>query len=321
VPRLSIVIPYLGGVGRLEDTLVSVLENRPADCQILVVLGQPYADPYSLAGEICFLKAPAEAGLMECIALGIDASRAAIVHVLGCGVEATCGWVEAALGHFADPHVAAVAPLVVDRFDQRKILSAGLTYTLGGGVRRIAAGPILQRLVQDPAALCGADLLASFYRRSAVQAVLPWLDRAADCLLGADWALALRHAGYRSVLEPNCLVAANHDALNAGRSFGAGRARERLFWRWAPTRGWIRSLAGHALLLGRECVHCLVRPTLTCRLAGRVWASLEIPAHRRHWRRIARPVVPPAAVIGPPHFLTRNCQHWTVEARKLEEQG
>ena len=49
--RLSIVIPVLGSLDGLEDTLVSVLENRPADCQIVVVLNQPYDDPYDLKDE------------------------------------------------------------------------------------------------------------------------------------------------------------------------------------------------------------------------------------------------------------------------------
>jgi hypothetical protein len=47
VPRLSIIIPVLGSSTRLESTLVSVLENRPPDCEILVLLGAPYDDPFA----------------------------------------------------------------------------------------------------------------------------------------------------------------------------------------------------------------------------------------------------------------------------------
>lgn len=307
MPRLSIVIPFLGGISRLEDTLVSVLENRPAHCQILVVLGQPYADPYALAGEVCFLTAPAASRLMDCIALGIDASRAPIVHVLGCGVEATCGWADAALRHFDNPGIAAVTPVAVDRFNRQRIVSAGLAYTAGGGVRRIAAGQALESLVGEPDALCGTNVLASFYRKAAVEAVMPWLDYAAGGMLEADWALALRHAGYHSVVEPSCLVAANHDVLAAFSTLAEGLAAERLFWRWAPTRGWIRSLAGHAALVLLECLQCPVRPSVVCRLAGRFWAGLQFPAQRRHWRRIAQPIPPPAQVIRPPHFISRDC--------------
>ena len=52
MPRLSIIIPALGNSARLESTLVSVLENRPLDCDIIVVHTGEYNDPYDLAGEI-----------------------------------------------------------------------------------------------------------------------------------------------------------------------------------------------------------------------------------------------------------------------------
>src|SRR5436305_571247 len=39
VPRLSIIIPCLGGAAEFDGTLVSVLQNRPADCEVLVALG------------------------------------------------------------------------------------------------------------------------------------------------------------------------------------------------------------------------------------------------------------------------------------------
>ena len=41
MPRLSIVIPSVADCNLLEDSLVSVLENRPADCGILVVHNRP----------------------------------------------------------------------------------------------------------------------------------------------------------------------------------------------------------------------------------------------------------------------------------------
>ena len=55
VPRLAIVISAIGSIESLEGTLVSVLENRPADCEILVVLNRPYSDPYDLQGEVRFV--------------------------------------------------------------------------------------------------------------------------------------------------------------------------------------------------------------------------------------------------------------------------
>ena len=40
-PRLSIVIPMTTGPEPLEETLVSVLENRPDDCEIIAVIARP----------------------------------------------------------------------------------------------------------------------------------------------------------------------------------------------------------------------------------------------------------------------------------------
>ena len=40
-PKLSIVIPTPTDTAALEETLVSVLENRPDDCEIIVALGGP----------------------------------------------------------------------------------------------------------------------------------------------------------------------------------------------------------------------------------------------------------------------------------------
>src|SRR3954469_4194264 len=55
VPRLSIVIPCLGGAADFDATLVSVLQNRPGDCEVLVAHSEPYDDPYRLHGEVHFI--------------------------------------------------------------------------------------------------------------------------------------------------------------------------------------------------------------------------------------------------------------------------
>ena len=59
MPRLSIVIPVLGDPQQLDDTLLSVLENRPARCEIVVVHNRPYHDPYHLCEEVRFIQAEA----------------------------------------------------------------------------------------------------------------------------------------------------------------------------------------------------------------------------------------------------------------------
>ena len=56
MPRLAIVITAVGSVESVERTLVSVLENRPTDCEVFVALNQPYSDPYDLKDEVRFVQ-------------------------------------------------------------------------------------------------------------------------------------------------------------------------------------------------------------------------------------------------------------------------
>lgn len=138
--RLSIVIPVLGRSKQLDDTLVSVLENRPADCEIIVVHTRPYDDPYDLAGEVRFLKARRRAGIGGCLNLALSVCKAPVVHVIACGVEVCPGWADAALRRFVDPHIVAVAAMLLDSNERQSVVSAGLAYHAGGTVWRIDQG-------------------------------------------------------------------------------------------------------------------------------------------------------------------------------------
>ena len=52
MPRLSIVIPCAQDAERFETTLASVLQNRPGDCELLLIQPRSYDDPYELADEV-----------------------------------------------------------------------------------------------------------------------------------------------------------------------------------------------------------------------------------------------------------------------------
>jgi hypothetical protein len=86
VPRLSIVIPCLGGAAEFDGTLVSVLQNRPADCEVLVVHTAAYDDPYQLGEEVQFLRASSRS-LVELINSACQHATGEIVHLVGCGLE------------------------------------------------------------------------------------------------------------------------------------------------------------------------------------------------------------------------------------------
>jgi GT2 family glycosyltransferase len=284
VLRLSIVIPVLGDQKPLDDTLVSVLENRPANCELLVVHNQSYSDPYDLAGEVQFLEAPRGAGFVECVNLGVAACRAPVVHVLACGVEVRAGWANAALRHFRDPEVASVAPLIVRCDDDRAVISAGLGYRAEGVAWRLGQGRTPDQIAEEPEDLCGPDALAAFYRRSAIEAVGLFSPSAVDMLAAADMAMSLRRAGFRCIVEPKSLGQVDPAAVRRRPGFRHGRHSERLFWRWASAHGRVQSVAAHAALLAGECVIGLWRPSMLMQLAGRAFGALGAAIGRNQCR-------------------------------------
>ncbi len=304
--RLSILIPVLNRLKKLEDTLVSILENRPANCQIVVVLNEPYADPYQLGDEVCFVEAARDADLIESINFGLANCRAPIIHILSCGMEVSPGWTDIVLSHFKDPKVAAVAPLVLQRRERNKVISAGVGYRAGGAARRLGFSKSLAEATLEKEYYFGADILAAFYRRSAWNAVNGLNPAIKGHLSGVDLALALQFAGFSCISEPNCRVYAElDDAIGAGR-LGGGRAAERLFWTWASRMGWLRAISGHAALLIKECMESVIRPSTLINLCGRAWEALRFPRRKRVERTAINPSSTAAHPIASPHFAGKQ---------------
>jgi len=316
VPGLSILIPVLNKLKKLEDTLVSILENRPANCQIVVVLNEPYGDPYQLRDEVCFVEAAPDADLIESINFGLANCHTPIIHILSCGMEVSPGWTDSVLPHFADPAIAAVAPLVLQRRDRNKVISAGVGYRASGAARRLGFGKSPAQASLEKEQFFGADILAAFYRHSAWDAVCGLNPSIEDHLSGVDLALALHFAGLRCMAEPECKMYADpEDAVGAGR-LGRGRSAERLFWTWASRMGWVRALSGHAALLTAECLESLVRPSTFLHLCGRAWEALRFPMHKRVQRTAISRSSTAAHPIAPPHFAAKQRRRSATYADK-----
>ena len=270
MPRLAIIIPFEGNTKALEDTLISVLENRPDDSEVLVVLDQPYEDPYALGDEVEFVAAPSRPGLIAGMNLGIERSRAPIVHLVTCGTLVAEGWADAAMRHFDDPQVVAVAPVVVDARNPERILAAGMAYGAGGDVRAIRPNPTARRQEILATRVLAPHLSAAFYRRSALELAGRFAVEVPDPLAWLDMGLVFRQIGARTVLEPGCRVAAAPAEPARRTRFRTAFEAERFFWRWAGVHGWVRSLALHGLLVLGEFVCGLTRITLASQLAGRI---------------------------------------------------
>jgi hypothetical protein len=288
VVRLSIVIPVLGKLKKLEDTLVSVLENRPAQCEIVVVLNEPYDDPYELAGEVSFIEAPLRAGLVDCLNRGIAASRGIIVHTLGCGTEVTPLWTDAVLPHFERSEIASVTASVFDRANPERLLSRGVGYHPGGAAWRLGFRQAPMVSPSPLPAYFGPDPVAGFYRRCVLEAAGGFCPDLQNHLAGVELALVLQFAGHRCVEEPNCRIVAD-------------RTRR---------MGLFRACLGHAGLLTEECLESIVQPTTLGRLFGRMWETMRTPLRKRIASRPKEMRPAQDSVIACPHFLNsldRNC--------------
>lgn len=228
----------------LESSLVSVLENRPADCEIIVPNGGTYSDPYDLTDEVCFVESSPSASVVACIHAGIRAARGSTVHLLMPGTLAEPNWCEDAIDRLQrDLRVASVSPNLQVRGTSPVL---GVTLGAGGGRKLVRSR---QGIRKAEAIGWGPTLIAGFYRRSALQAVGGWdvnLHAAADC----DLAVRLAEHGFGCSSSQAVLTA--DTAEFPGSVYRRAKDTERCFWRHRS--------AGHAgLSLAAHGVTCVSR--------------------------------------------------------------
>lgn len=115
--QLSIVVPVSDSARDFEATLLSVLENRPEGCEVLVCHDGSYDDPFDLCDEVQFVTVPSS-NPVEMIAESARSANGQVVHILGAGVLATLGWADAAVECFEQPDVGFVTSPVYGTPDQ-----------------------------------------------------------------------------------------------------------------------------------------------------------------------------------------------------------
>ena len=270
--RLSIIIPHAGDNERLETTLLSVLENRPEACEVLVVLSDVYNDPYDLAteNEVTFLYAPIGTDPVRCVNLGIDASQTPVVHLLPPGMTVLPGWSEAALARLdRDPAVMSVAPLICGSENQQ-LLSRGIHYGLGGAAINVT---------DENAPILGPSHYAAFYRKSALVTLDRFDIELGEAAADIDLALKLHAIGGQTATEPMCRVYFDRPITRRPVGLSSTRSMEQLFWRWASKKGWIRSLASHLGQVIFDTMIQLPKPSTISSLFGRLLGLASIGSH------------------------------------------
>lgn len=298
MPRLTIVIPCLGGAAEFDGTLVSVLQHRPADCEIVVVHREAYDDPYNLAGEVRFIEQGEARSLAALASAGLAAAEGDVLHLLSCGLEATEGWTDAPLSILENEEIAAVSPAIVAPAPHipagERLLAAGIKFTSGGG-RRILDNPRLMVAGSGHlrAEIAGPTLLAGFYRVDVLSALQGWNEAAGDELADVDLSLAIEKLELRAAFEPSSRLirsgspAALLTAPETSSPFAAGRAAERLFWASAAGEPIAPRLFAHAATVAWDMLRHAAHPG-KCggRLLGRLAALAELGSVRRWEARL-----------------------------------
>lgn len=272
--RLSIVVACFDRTDLLEETLIGVLQNRPRNCEVLVVHDGRYQDPYDLKDEVRFIKVEQSTGWVDSLNAGLDQAVGEIVHLLGAGVLPQTDWTESALAQFDDQAIGSVTPLLLDSTDARgraypKVRCLGVK--VGGllGRKLVAAGREYRRERLARLQPLGPNLVAAFYRREALEhcggIVADFGDEYADI----DVARRLEEAGYENTVDVDCVLNVN-DFDRPRRSFVAeGRHQQHFIETCTEVAPWRRRLA----TWGQSAIDCLTSPLDPRRLAT-LWGRL-----------------------------------------------
>jgi GT2 family glycosyltransferase len=291
----SIVIPSHQRADLLRACLTAVTRHAPAGTEVIVVddasaggqVGQVAA---GFAG-VRSLRLERHSGFCVAANAGIQASTGPIVELLNDDTEVQAGWADAALACFADPQIAAVAPLVLTGPEGRVVDSAGDRYYLGGVAGKRGRGLGLGPEFFHSRPVFGASASSAFYRRSALDRVGGFPESFRAYFEDVDLAFRLQRAGYRAVFQPASRVWHQGSA-----SYGRPRRRlleqqsqneERVFWRNIPGRDLVRAVPRHLAVLAAKAWLRWQEGTLLPFLCGRLRLLTEIPALFRHRRQLA----------------------------------
>jgi hypothetical protein len=269
-----------------ERTLISVLENQPAGCEVLVAHDGSYDDPFELCDEVRFVVARS-AELIDLVSAATEEARGRFVHILADGIRATAGWIDAALEKFEHADAGSVAPLIRHAVSDR-VLAAGWC---DGSDRlckqahapRDAVGP--RANVPHSPPLIGAYLHASFWRRELLAVLSQELLGCPSGELAYTYEHAMRVAGWRCVVADECELQCDTATL-PWETTSAGRgARLRAIRNHFSRGGWLRSISAAA----RAALANLARPKYLPESLGQALAPLVARQCDRQLRSILLP--------------------------------
>jgi GT2 family glycosyltransferase len=282
----SIVIPSHNRPDLLRLCLESLQRHAPQATEIIVVddgsLDACVSRTVLEFPGVQLIRHPRPLGFAIAANRGIGAATAQVIELLNDDTQVATGWAEAAIAHFADSNVAAVAPLVLQgpRGDITPIIdSAGDEYDLGGFARKRGNGEPLSDHFKSSCKVFGASASSAFYRADVLRRVGGFPEDFGAYFEDVDLSWRIRRAGFRTMFEPASVV-----WHRVGSSYRKRRTlveqqsrnEERVFWRNVPNV-W-RSLPRHALVLAGKTLRRIHEGTIVPWAFGRLRAFSELPA-------------------------------------------
>ena len=286
--RLSIIIPLPRSSSQLEDTLLSILENRPDDCEILVIHCGTYDDPYELNDEVEFVELAAGTSLLACIQAGVNVSHGEFIHFLAQGLTVEPQWADAALLHFQNPQCAAVFPFVVHRNCSDDVLFAGVS--LGtAGFRQVRGMNTRGRRTRNSfEQMDGPTLEAAFYRRTAFECAGGLSGFSGDRLADIDLALSLRSIGFSTVVATESQVVGPAVEKLSESGFFPGVHAERLLLKHKTSTGWKWPLLLRPPVLALQILINMFTGRTFSELIGRILGLTKLTQTNNHQFQIRR---------------------------------
>jgi hypothetical protein len=216
VPRLSIIVPHLHDDSSLEVTLLSLLENRESDLEILIVHDGRYDDPYGLdQDEVTLIEAQPNAKLSDQLNLAVASAHGPVVQVLMPGVIVEPNWFDEALQIFRKQSTFAVCQPIVDASSNE--LFVGLS-----------GESLPHRRVANSAKQTVAPLLCGgYFRKSVLEQIGGWLGACQRemaevemALLMASLELQVEVLTRNAMQAPNCVACGRESSYEIGRCCG-----------------------------------------------------------------------------------------------------
>jgi hypothetical protein len=247
VPRLSIIVPHRNNDARLEMTLLSLLENRPEESEIILVHNGSYSNPYQLEDEVLLIAEDQQATTGQLLNAGVMAACSPVVCILTDGVVVAPNWSTSPVDKLISSQCAAVAVAVECGPQQRT--GFGIDPRILNGSSAGQSGRV--DLTRRGEGCIGPVLACGFYSRKVLLSLAGWNEALDDSVADVEVGLLLAALGLECELDVTSKVTLPQGRLPRKLSSQAiAQLASVAAAHGAVQSGWIPALQG----LIRDCL-------------------------------------------------------------------